>query len=232
MAKVIYGSGINSISGRLDGVVYSRNRFGGYMRSYSAPVNPNSTRQQSIRNTFQQLAAIWSTTLTAAQRTAWNLYGASVPVLDRFGVSINLTGFQHYLRSNTLILQCGLTRVDAGPTTFSLPETDDEFAVAASEATNEFTVTFDDTLPWCDLDGAAMAVFGGSPQLATRDFFGGPWRFADSIDGDSVTAPTSTTTIASPFVLTEGQKVWTYARIIADDGRVSNPFRASCTVGA
>lgn len=232
MAKVVYGSGINSISGRLDGVVYSRNRFGGYMRSFSAPVNPSTQRQQTLRNTFQELTQLWNTTLTAAQRTAWNLYGDSVPVLDRFGASINLTGFQHYIRSNTLVIQCGLTRVDAGPTTFALPETDGDFAIAASEATNEFTVTFDDTADWCSEDDAALAVFGGSPQLGTRTFFNGPWRFADSIDGDNASAPTSTATLASAFVLTQGQAVWAYGRIVRADGRVSNPFRADCAVGA
>lgn len=232
MAKIVYGSGINQISGKIDGVVYSRNRYGGYVRSYQPPVNPNSTRQIAVRNVFKQLTEAWNTTLSAAQRTAWNLYGSSVPVLDRLGQSINLTGFQHYIRSNTLILQCGLTRVDDGPTTFALPEIDATFSVAASEATNQFTVTFDDTMTWCDEDGAALAIFGGSPQLGTREFFAGPWRFCDSIDGDSVAPPTSTETVASDYVLTEGQAVWAYGRIVLADGRVSNPFRGSCAVGA
>lgn len=232
MAKLTYGIGINQISGTVDGVVFSRNRYGGYMRRYASPVNPNTARQVAVRNVFQQLTEAWNTTLSSAQRTAWNLYGSSVSVLDRFGASIYLTGFAHYIRSNTLILQAGLTRVDDGPTTFALPETDGTLAVAASEATQQFTVTFDDTLPWADVDGAAMALFGGTPQLPTRDFFGGPWRFADSIDGDSVTPPTTGATIASPYVITQGQKVWTYARIIEADGRVSNPFRAECVVGA
>jgi hypothetical protein len=232
MAKIIYGSGINQISGTLDGVVYSRNRFGGYARRYTVPVNPNSARQQSVRNTFQELTEHWNTTLTAAQRTAWNLYGANVPVLDRFGASINLTGFQHYLRSNTVIRQCGLTRVDDGPTTFALPETDGTFSASASEATQEISITFDDAAGWASEDNAAMPIYGGRPQLATRDFFAGPWRFADSIDGDQAGAPTSPATVTSAYTITEGQRLWIYGRIVRADGRLSDPFRSDLTVGA
>lgn len=232
MAKIIFGSGINQISGTLDGVVYSRNRFGGYARRYASPVNPNTGRQAAVRNTFQELTEHWNTTLTSAQREAWTLYGDSVPVLDRFGASINLTGFQHYLRSNTVIVQCGLTRVDDGPTTFALPETDGTFAASASEATQEIEITFDDTADWVDETGAAMPIYGGRPQLATRNFFRGPWRFTDSVDGDDSTAPTSPATVTSAYTITEGQRLWVYGRILRADGRLSDPFRADLTVGA
>jgi hypothetical protein len=232
MAKVKYGSNVNSISGTIDGNVYSRNRYGGYVRRWANPVNPNTSRQVAVRSVFRQLSELWSNTLTSTQRTAWDLYASSVSVLDRFGASIYLTGFNHYLRSNTAILQAGGARVDDGPTVFSLPETDATFAVSASEATNQFTVTFDDTLPWCDLDEAYLILSGGSPQLPSRTFFAGPWRYAGNVPGDSVAPPTTGATIAAPFVLTQGQAVWARARIVLPDGRLSNPFRSDAVVGA
>jgi hypothetical protein len=185
-----------------------------------------------MRNIMATLVSAWTNILTSAQRDAWDSYGGNTPMLNKLGDTVFAPGQAHYIRSNAAILQAGLTRVDAGPTVMGKPGTDPTFSVALSEATQQITVTFDDTLAWCDLDGAAMIISMGKPQSASRNFFGGPWRFADSIDGDSVTPPTSTSTVAVPFTITEGQKVFCRARIVLDDGRLSDFFRDDALVAA
>jgi len=225
MALVKYGNGIIQMSGSIAGNTYGRNRYGNYSRARTKPVNPNSAQQQAVRAAVSDAVSRWAATLTAAQRTAWNLYADSVSMLNRLGESVNLSGFNHYVRSNSLLIRDGKTPVDAGPTTFTLPEADGNFAVTISEATQLISVAFDDTKAWCDLDDAFMFVFMGSPQNAQRNFFAGPWRLADSIDGDSVSPPSSPQTMACPFVATEGQHIWCYARIVLPDGRVSTVFR-------
>jgi hypothetical protein len=230
--KIIMSDVVSSASGRSNGLVFSRNRYGAYARKHTVPVNPNTERQVAARARTTYLMDRWASTLTAAQRTAWELYASSVGVLDRFGKLIFPTGANHYLRSNSVRMQAGLDVVDDGPTTFALPGLLTVPTAVISAATNEMTLTYADTIPLFDEDGAAMLLYVGKPQSPTINFFNGPWKFADSVDGDSVTPPTSPATIACPEVCTEGQKVWAYVRIATADGRLSNPFRVECTVGA
>jgi len=58
------------VSGSVGGVTASRNKFGGYLKTKPNPVNPNSERQQSVRNTFAALAEQWSNSLTQDDRDA------------------------------------------------------------------------------------------------------------------------------------------------------------------
>lgn len=219
-------------SGSLDGTVFSHNRFGRYTRNRTIPVDPASARQQIVRTLFAAYAAAWSQTLTAAQRTAWNTYAANVPVINKLGDTVYLTGFNMYIGSNTPRSQAGIGGVLSGPTIFTLPEADTSFAVSASEATQLITVTFDDTRDWCDEDGGFMSVSCGNPQGGQIGYFGGPWRFADSIDGDSITPPTTTETVSAPYTISEGQIIWVRYRIAKDDGRISNWHTVATAVAA
>lgn len=232
MALIKYGGGIIQASGSLAGNTYARNRSGNYMRARTKPTNPATENQQAIRSAMTQMVGRWSGTLTVAQRTAWALYAASVSMLNRIGETILLTGFNHFIRSAALRSYVGASIVDDGPTEFTLPETDATLAVSISAAAQMLSVIFDTGLAWVDEDDAHMAIFMGQPQSPTINFFKGPWQLAGTIDGDGTTPPTSPSTIACPFVATEGQKVWIYARITRADGRVSTQFMASCTVAA
>lgn len=228
MALIKFGGGIVQMSGSIAGNTFARNRFGNYVRARTKPVNPNTSGQQAVRNAMSELVGRWSSILTAAQRTAWTLYASSVSMKNRLGEDVNLTGFNHYIRSNAFLMRSGGTVVDDGPTTFNLAEQDGAFAVTISEATQLISVAFDDTLAWLDEDDAHMIVYCGQPQNPTINFFAGPWKYAGAIAGDSSTPPTTPTTIATPFVVTEGQRVWVKARIVRADGRLSEAFRADC----
>ena len=181
---------------------------------------------------MSDLVVAWNSTLTDAQRDAWRQYAANVPVTNSFGDPIHLTGFNHYIRSNIARMQAGLTRVDAGPTVYTLAQSDASFDIAVSAATGKITVTFDDTMDWCDEDGGAILVSVGLPQNAGINFFGGPWRFADSIDGSATTPPSSTEDIDEPWEVAQNNIQWAKARICRADGRLSTPTIVHATVGA
>ena len=232
MALIKFGGGVVSMSGSIAGNTFARNRYGNYVRSRTKPVNPNTARQQAVRSALTFLTERWSQTLTAAQRTAWNLYAASVTMTNKLGESINLSGFNHYLRSNATLKRLSLPLVDAGPTTFELPEVDPTLSFTASEASGDLTVAYDDTMAWCDEDEAFMFIYQGSPQNAQCNFFGGPWRYADKVEGDQASPPSTPATVAGVFAITELQKQWIYARIQRADGRISEPFRANAFIGA
>lgn len=232
MALIKFGPAIAGISGKIGGVVFSHNRYGAYMRNLTTPVNPNTNRQSNARARVSLLASRWNEVLTTAQRTAWNDYASQVTVKNKVGDDVYTTGFNHYIRSNSAILACGGTIVDAAPVTLLLPETDPTFAIAGSEATQLLTITFDDTADMYDEDGAYLSIQLGLPKNTEVNYFGGPWRWAAAIEGDSVTPPSTGATIAVPFAIAEDQKLFCQARIIRADGRVSNFFRSSVICGA
>lgn len=231
MANVKYGGGVVEMSGSIAGNVFARNRSGFYVRARTHPINPNTSNQQAVRGILTYLSARWSGTLTAAQRTAWNLYASSVAMKNKLGEVIYLSGYNHYLRSDCPRLQAGLPVVDAGPTIFELPEKDPTIVDTISEAAQQHSLAFDDALEWIDEDDAALLVLEGSPQNAQRNFFAGPYKYVSFIEGDSVTPPTTPDTFATEHVVVEGQRIWIQCRISRADGRLSEPFRADtfCT---
>jgi len=231
-ASVKYGGGIVQMSGSLAGNIFARNRYGNYVRSKTMPVNPNTALQQAVRSAIGTLTGRWANTLTAVQRTAWELYGSSVAMKNRLGEVVFLSGLNHYIRSNAILLVNGFTVLDAGPTTFALPAQDGTLSVTISEATQLITVTFDDTMDWALTDDEYLHIYCGSPQNPTRNFFKGPWRYADSLEGDTAVPLASPLTVACSFVCTELQKIWVYARISKADGRLSEAFTVNCFCAA
>ena len=232
MALVKFGGGIVQMAGSIGGNTYARNRYGNYVRARTKPINPNTALQIANRAALAELTVRWSSILTAVQRTAWNLYGSSVVMTNRLGESVNLSGFNHYIRSNSVRTRYAIAPVDDGPTLFELPDQDPAFTITASEATQQISVAFDDVLPWASEDGAHMAVYQGQPQTAQRNFFAGPWRNAAILFGNSGVPLTTPQLIPVSFAIAEGQRLWTYARISRADGRISQPFRDDVLVGA
>jgi len=226
MALIKYGAGIIEMAGSIAGTVFARNRYGKYARARSKPTNPNTPGQQQVRAAIAWLTDHWSSTLTPDQRTAWQLYADSLNMLNRLGEVMHLSGFNHFCRSNAIPKRNADTVVVAGPTIFEIPEHDPTFAFTASEATQKISVTFDAEAAWANETDGHLYVFAGKPMNAQRNFFAGPWRFAAAIDGDDTTPPTSPSEVDSPWVISEGQALWIYARISRADGRLSEPFRA------
>jgi len=231
MALVKYGGGIIQMSGSVAGNTHARNRYGNYIRAKTKPINHNTARQIQVRSTIADLTTRWAQTLSDAQRVAWQLYADSVNMKNRLGEVVKLSGFNHYIRSNAIIASKGPWIVDDGPVVFELPEQDPTFAITASEATQNITLSFDDGMDWANEDPGWLFMFQGSPQNPQRNFFAGPWRYLSrlvGIEGGGVIQPHVAPAV---FVMSEGQRIWCYARIMRKDGRLSEAFRADtfCT---
>lgn len=229
---VRYGGGILDARGSIGGQTHSRNRSGAYVRARTVPTNPNTPRQAAVRAIMSVVTANWNNLLSAAQRISWDLFALNVPAKNKLGETINLTGFNQYVKSNIASLNASLPAILAGPTDFTLPGEDATMSVVGSEGSQELEVTFDALRDWVNEDGAGMIVQMGAPQDASINYFSGPWRFADSIDGDGTTAPTSPATIVVPFAITENQKLFVRARILRADGRLSGWFQLDVICGA
>lgn len=222
MALVRWAEG-QQRSGSIGGSVYSHNRAGAYIRARSVPVNPNTNRQVEVRNYVRSLAIAWQMTLTPAQRDSWNMYGAAIAWQNALGDLITLTGLNHYIRSNVPRLLCGLARIDDGPAFFELATAELALGATASEATQQVTVTFDDTADWCSEDESVQVIYMGRPQDSGIGFFNGPWRRLLCIEGDSVAPPASPApaTLVPDWPIAAGQKIWLRSRIGRADGRLS-----------
>ena len=232
MGLIRYGGGIIQISGAIGGTVFARNRSGNYARARTTPTNPNTQRQDVVRSAVAELSDRWAQVLTAVQRTAWGLYADSVNMKNRLGEVIHLSGYNHFMRSNVPLIQGGLAPVDAGPVVFELPAQDPSYAVAASEATQVLTLTYDDTMAWATETGGYLFHYQGQPQNAQRNFFAGPWRLVGMTAGVDAAPPAGPDLIGAQYAISELQRTWMYARIARVDGRLSEKFRADCFVGA
>jgi len=168
--------------------------------------------------------------MSEAEQGAWATYAAAIIMQNRLGESMYLTGFNHFLRSNAARLSIGGAIVEAGPTTLTLPGADSTLAIAADNGTQLLTVAFDDTQDWCKETGGFLSVEMGMPQLHTRNYFGGPYRNAGALLGNTAVPITSPQTVVAPFTLVADQKIWTRAAIILADGRLSNKFAAPVSI--
>jgi len=232
MASILLGGIIADIRGKLGALVFSRNKGGAYIRNNTVPINPATPLQEVLRSIFTNLVIAWREVLTPAERDAWAVYGENVTVKNRVGEDITLTGFNHYMRSNTPRIQSGLTRVDAAPATFSLADQDATLAFTASEATQDMSVVFDDTKPWASEDDAALIVYAGIPVDPTVNFFKGPWRLSAAIPGNLAVPITSPQVLTEPYPVVELQRQTIYGRISRADGRLSEKFLVRDAVAA
>ncbi|MBA7582481.1 hypothetical protein ES708_24409 [subsurface metagenome] len=220
-ALVQYGAGVIQMSGSIAGDVHARNRFGNYIRPRTKPVNPHSERQESARATVSMLAEYWHSGLSPGQRGLWGTYAAAIAMKNRLGATIHLTGFNHFIRSNAAMIASRGTLQIEGPQVLSLPAKDNVLQ-CTDEGINGQNFTFVcDKSGWEEAEDEKkyISIYQGQPQLISRNFFAGPWRFMDHIDATQGAAGTAT--LNAPFAFALNQKVWFQARVITKYHRVS-----------
>lgn len=218
-------------SGAVAGLVYSHNRGGMYTRARTTPTNPNSPEQAAVRAALGYLVNRWISVLTDVQRAAWDNYAAQVTYSGPLGEFRAATGQQNFIRSNVPRIQAGLDVVDTAPGEFNtgsqLPST-----LAADGSADTLALTFSTDDEWANETGSYLLLYSSRPVNPTINFFKGPYRLAGTIQGNTTTPPTSPATIASPFDLVAGQRVFFRTIISRVDGRLSGSFRGLGIVGA
>lgn len=220
---LVKGSMVTEMSGSLGGITAARNKGGLYFRARSTPVNPSSAAQTLVRNAFNGLVAAWNDVLTQAQRDAWAVYAANVPVTNPLGDAKTNSGQNWYIGLNTPRVQTGLTRLDDAPVVFAGATLNPVGISINTAVPTVVSVTFDDTQSWVNSTEGGLIVQVGPPQNAGINFFKGPFRLGGLIEGDSVTPPASGDTVPNPFPIAVGQRVFGRIRLSLSDGRLSAP---------
>jgi len=176
-----------------------------------------------MRNIVRTLSTAWLDVLTADQRSAWNVYAANVSWKNKLGDTVFLTGLNHYVRGNAARLQAGMDVVNDGPIVYALP-TLTLPVITLVPATDEISIAFTNTDDWAGEVGGALVCYASRPISPTRDFFVGPYRFMDVIEG-AVVPPASPDVQDAPYAFASGQKVACRFVALRADGRASTPFR-------
>ncbi len=201
--------------GSVGNVTFSHNRGGDYVRRRVAPTNPNSTRQQTMRTLLGTLAALWSSTLTPAQRGQWTTWAGNQAKEGPLGNSINWTGINGYVALNTHLLDAGDARIDAPPVVVAptglLTLSVDVSALAVADVT--FTGT-----PLAANHKAVL--FMSLPQSGTAE----PNFKQCRIVGYSAAAQASPWAAALPFDVISGQTVVFFCAIMDDETGLFSPF--------
>lgn len=171
---------ITQASGSIGGITFATGIGGMFMRARAIPVNPNTEAQNAVRSALGALTSFWNT-LTTNQRNGWNAYAAQVPLPDTFGDPRLVSGFNHFIRSNTPRLRAlgsGAIISDA-PAVFNIGSTPLLVAVTSTINTPDILVS---SLELDVIDAADPAdvnayifVYVSPPFNQNRTFHRGPF---------------------------------------------------------
>lgn len=115
MALIKLGSLAQDVRGSQNGLTFSRNKGGAYVRQKVTPVNPNTSAQRGVRAAFAANSKLWSGTMTAAQRAAWVAYASTYPYTNIFGDSSVLTGLAMSMAKNQVLNQLAVAAIVQPP---------------------------------------------------------------------------------------------------------------------
>jgi len=114
MARITFGSIVNSVSGSIDEMVYSTWKGIAYIRKKAITVsNPQSNDQMNIRARMAEVAKYWTMGLTQDERNAWETYAGSIPIPTSGPGDIikpakgPFSGFNAFVRNNVNLFISG-----------------------------------------------------------------------------------------------------------------------------
>lgn len=206
-------------SGSINGMTFSHNRGGQYVRCRNVPTNPSTCRQQAVRSDFSQLSTHWNNGLTQSQRDAWIDYADNVTVTNKIGNETNLSGFNWFLGNNVPRLQNSLSIQETAPTIFNrgtAPDMSLDTAIAGSST----TFNIDSSGDWAAGPTSFLMVYQSRPQDLSVKFLPPEYRFVASLAGDNISPPTT-------IAVTDAELAW--PNVI--NQRYNMKFRAILTDG-
>ncbi len=92
----------SDIRGSIDGLTFSRNRFGRVIRAKVAPVNPSTSDQDRVRQLFGDLSHLWSTGIGEDNTSAWHTAATSTTLYDSLGQAYTPTGQNLFVGVNLI----------------------------------------------------------------------------------------------------------------------------------
>jgi len=114
MAKCTAGPLAGVISGKIGTVVFSRGRYGNYIRNGAMPTAVTSSPALDVKGRLAKLSKAWAA-VDENEQDAWKTWAATHPITDRLGNSQVLHGAAAFMQLNNRILAAGGTQIDLPP---------------------------------------------------------------------------------------------------------------------
>lgn len=226
MAKILTTAIVADIRNKLNGSVFSKNRYGGYVRTKVTPVNPQSSAQQNVRNRLSTNSQAWRG-LTEVQRQSWIDAAPNFPFTDIFGNSKILSGSALYVKFNNNLNQIGEAAIATAPSPVAIPALAIS-GVVADDSANTVIITATTPVP-ADF---AMVVFATPNVTPGKSFVKNQFRFVQAF----AAAAAGPFDISAAYVALFGdpvvdQKVFVQAFYVSTiSGQAGIPVQASTIV--
>lgn len=228
MAKILF-SGVAGVDMRnkLNGSVFSKNRYGGYVRTKVTPVNPQTVAQQAARNRLATNSQAWRG-LTEAQRQSWIDATVNFPFTDIYGNTKILSGQALYVKLNNNLNVIGEAAISDAPSPVAIPALSDVVLTAAA-GTPAISVAF---LPTSVPTGFTQVFQTTGNVTPGKSFVKNLFRFI----AIAAAGPSSPQDLLFDFTAVhgnpvEGQKIFIKTFLVSvDSGQAGIPLQAVAIV--
>jgi len=175
MAKLLFTAVVADMRNKLNGTVFSKNRYGAYARTKVTPVNPQTSSQQNTRNNLATNSQAWRG-LTETQRQGWIDAAPSFPFTDIFGNSKILSGAALYVKLNNNLVNAGEVAIADAPSPVSIPALNS--LVLTATGVPALSLAFDPSPVPADF---ALQIFATPNVTAGRYFVKNLFRFITTV---------------------------------------------------
>ena len=226
-AIIKFGGIISEARGKQNGMVYSRNTYGNYMRNKVTPSNPKSSHQQNVRSRLSTVSQAWAG-LTDAQRSGW-IEGAKVFTRTNiFGDKVPLTGFNLYVRLNRNLQEAGVALITSCPAPAAVTGISNLVQLLCT-STPAFTLTFAPTPVPANYD---LFVYATVPMGQGVTYADGLFRLLVVLPAATATGASIQAAYTARFgAQAAGTRIFVRAKLVSHvTGLESVPYQFSCVV--
>lgn len=103
MASIEFGQLISNASGKVAGIVFTRDKSGAKLRTLNRSCVVRNKYTSGARSDFANMNKRWEK-LTPAQRTAWNTAASGKTYKNRLGQEMQITGANYFVKINIHLL--------------------------------------------------------------------------------------------------------------------------------
>lgn len=229
MALINFGLGVAEIRNKEGGTVFSRNRGGAYVRKNTAPLQPNTSFQQTMKTRLSDNAQAWRG-LTPSQQAAWRASATDFPYTDVFGYSRTLSGFGLYCQLNGNLLNVGAPVLTSPPVPAAITQIL-TFTFVIDDSSNTFILTWTPTpIPV----GYTWQVWATRPLGNGQYFFKNEFRLLTTLPAGTASGADINTVYAARFgAPVTGQRIAVkMIPVLLSTGQLGQPFQFDALVVA
>ena len=101
--RVLFSTVVAAASGRIGGMVFSRNGSGPFVKTLALPRRQPTSTQSGARALWNSVAHSWRDTLATTDKTAWDAYALTIAFQNPFGQQDIVNGYAAFMRTNILL---------------------------------------------------------------------------------------------------------------------------------